>query len=375
MTLNIVIIGLSVTSSWGNGHATTYRALIGALANRGHQLTFLERDVPWYRDHRDLIKPAGWNVELYRSLQDLPRRFTPLIRDADLVIVGSYVPDGIAIAEWVTAHAEGITAFYDIDTPVTLAGLDQGLEYLSAAMIPRFDLYLSFSGGPIPGMIEDTYGSPMARALCCSADPGLYRPQPAEKRWEIGYLGTYSDDRQSSVERLLLAVAKAIPDRRFVLGGSKYPAHLAWPENVERIDHLPQHEHAPFYSRQRFTLNVTRADMRALGFSPSVRLFEAAACGTPVISDRWVGIETIFEPATEILLVSDTREVIQILRELSEDRRLSIADRARRRILAEHTPDHRARQLEVYYLEVASRRQRKPARSAASRGAIQVAEM
>jgi len=375
MTLNIVIIGLSVTSSWGNGHATTYRALIEALTNRGHEVTFLERDVRWYRDNRDLIKPSGWNVELYHSLQDLPRRFTPHVRDANLVIVGSYVPDGVAIAEWVTAHAEGITAFYDIDTPVTLAGLDQGLEYLSAAMIPRFDLYLSFSGGPVPDMIEDSYGSPMARVLYCSADPNLYRPHRAEKQWELGYLGTYSGDRQPSVERLLLAPAKAIPDRRFVVGGSKYPTHLIWPDNLERIDHLPQHAHAPFYSRQRFTLNVTRADMRALGFSPSVRLFEAAACGTPVISDRWPGIETIFEPTTEILLVSDAREVIQILRELPEERRLAIADRARRRILAEHTPDHRARQLEAYYLEAAGRRQRKLACSAASRGAIQVAEM
>jgi spore maturation protein CgeB len=374
MTLNIVIIGLSVTSSWGNGHATTYRALIEALTNRGHQVTFLERDVPWYRDNRDLMKPSGWNVEIYHSLQDLPRRFAPLIRDANLVVVGSYVPDGIAIAEWITAHAEGITAFYDIDTPVTLAGLDQGLEYLSAAMIPRFDLYLSFSGGPVPGMIEDTYGSPMARVLYCSADPDLYRPQPAEKQWEMGYLGTYSDDRQPSVERLLLAPAKAIPDRRFVLGGSRYPADLTWPDNVERIDHLPQHEHPSFYSRQRFTLNITRADMRALGFSPSVRLFEAAACGTPVISDRWPGIETVFEPATEILLVSDARDVIQILRELPEERRLSTADRARRRILTEHTPDHRARQLEAYYLEATGRRRWKLTRAAASR-AIQAVEL
>jgi len=374
MNLNIVIIGLSVTSSWGNGHATTYRALIEALANRGHRVTFLERDVPWYRDHRDLIKPSGWRVELYQSLQDLPRGYTSLVREANLVIVGSYVPDGVAIAEWVTAHAEGITAFYDIDTPVTLAGLDQGLEYLSAAMIPRFDLYLSFSGGPAPGIIEDAYGSPMAGVLYCSADPGLYRPQRVEKRWELGYLGTYSEDRQPALERLLLAPAQAIPDRQFVLAGSRYPEQLVWPDNVERIDHLAQHEHAAFYSRQRFTLNVTRVDMRALGFSPSVRLFEAAACGTPLISDRWPGIETIFEPATEILLVSDAREVIQILRELPEERRLSIADRARRRLLSEHTSDHRARQLEMYYLEAAGRRRRKSARPASSR-AIQVVEM
>jgi spore maturation protein CgeB len=374
MNLNIVIIGLSVTSSWGNGHATTYRALIEALASRGHHVTFLEREVPWYRGHRDLTKPSNWTVKLYQSLQDIPRRYTSLIRDANLVILGSYVPDGIAIAEWVTAHAQGVTAFYDIDTPVTLAGLDQGLEYLSAAMIPRFDLYLSFSGGPVPGMIEDAYGSPMARVLYCSADPDLYRPHPVKQHWSLGYLGTYSDDRQPSLERLLLAPAMMLADHQFVVAGSRYPEHLVWPDNVSRIEHLSQHQHPPFYSRQRFTLNLTRADMRALGFSPSVRLFEAAACGTPVISDRWPGIETIFEPGTEILLVSDAREVSQILRDIPEERRLAIADKARRRILADHTPDHRARQLEAYYLETAGRRRRNLLQPAASRP-MQAAEV
>jgi spore maturation protein CgeB len=374
MNLNIVIIGLSVTSSWGNGHATTYRALIEALVKRGHHVTFLERDVPWYRGHRDLIKPSGWTVKLYQSLQDIPRRHSSLIRDANLVILGSYVPDGIAIAEWVTAHAQGITAFYDIDTPVTLAGLDKGLEYLSAAMIPRFDVYLSFSGGPVPGMIEDGYGSPMARVLYCSAHPGLYRPHKTDKHWALGYLGTFSEDRQPSLEQLLLAPAKMLADHQFVVAGSRYPKQLVWPDNVARIEHLSQPEHPPFYSQQRFTLNLTRADMRDLGFSPSVRLFEAAACGTPVISDRWPGIETILEPGTEILLVSDAREVSQILRDIPEDRRLTIANNARRRILAEHTPDHRARQLEAYYLEAAGRRRWKLPQPVAAR-AMQVAEL
>jgi spore maturation protein CgeB len=374
MNLNIVIIGLTVTSSWGNGHATTYRALIEALVKRGHTVTFLERDVSWYRGHRDLTKPSGWTIKLYQSLQDIPKRHSSLIRDANLVIVGSYVPNGIAIAEWVTAHAQGITAFYDIDTPVTLAGLDKGLEYLSANMIPRFDLYLSFSGGPVPGMIEDGFGSPMARVLYCSADPGLYQPRRTDKHWALGYLGTFSEDRQPSLEQLLLAPAKMLTDLEFVVAGSRYPKQLVWPDNVTRIEHLPQLEHPPFYSQQRFTLNLTRADMRDLGFSPSVRLFEAAACGTPVISDRWPGIETILEPGTEILLVSEAREVKEILRDVPEDRRLTIADNARRRILAEHTPDHRARQLEAYYLEAAGRLRWKMPQPSATR-AMQVAEL
>jgi spore maturation protein CgeB len=374
MNLSIVVIGLSVTSSWGNGHATTYRALIEALARRGHRVTFLERDVSWYRDHRDLSDPAAWRIELYPSLQDLPRRFGRLIRDADLVIIGSYVPDGLAIAEWTTTHARGITAFYDIDTPVTLARLDQGLDYLSAAMIPRFDLYLSFTGGPVPGMIEERYGSPMARALYCSADADIYAPERAASKWELGYLGTYSKDRQPVLEQLLLAPAQALPSEQFVVAGAQYPDGLGWPANVARIEHLMPKQHRTFYAEQRFTLNATRADMKALGFSPSVRLFEAAACGTPVISDRWPGLETIFAPSREILLASTPRDVVDILRDMPEENRRSIAENARRRVLADHTPAHRARQLETYYAEASARRRRKTARLPAARP-MQVAEL
>ncbi|WP_027571970.1 glycosyltransferase [Bradyrhizobium sp. WSM1743] len=374
MNLSIVVIGLSVTSSWGNGHATTYRALIEALARRGHRVTFLERDVPWYRDHRDLTKPPAWTVELYQSLKDIPRRFGKLIRGADLVIIGSYVPDGIAIAEWTTTHARGVTAFYDIDTPVTLARLEQGLNYLSAAMIPRFDLYLSFTGGPVPGMIEQSYGSPLARVLYCSADAEVYAPKRAQPKWALGYLGTYSEDRQPVLDELLLAPARTLPSEQFVVAGAQYPEHIAWPANVVRIEHLPPKQHPTFYAAQRYSLNATRADMKALGFSPSVRLFEAAACGTPVISDRWPGIETIFAPSREILLASSPREVIAILRDMPEEQRRTIAHNARRRVLADHTPDHRARQLETYYAEAFARRRRKTAPLPVARP-MQVAEL
>ncbi|WP_027566457.1 glycosyltransferase [Bradyrhizobium sp. URHA0013] len=374
MNLTIVVVGLSVTSSWGNGHATTYRALIEALARRGHHVTFLERDAPWYREHRDLAKPSAWAVELYQSLKDIPQRFGKMIRDADLVVIGSYVPDGIAIAEWITTHARGITAFYDIDTPVTLAKLEQGLDYLSAAMIPRFDLYLSFAGGPVPGMVEENYGSPLARVLYCSADTDIYAPQRAEKKWALGYLGTYSEDRQPVLDQLLLAPARTLSREQFVVAGAQYPGEVVWPANVARIEHLTPRHHPGFYAEQRFTLNATRADMRALGFSPSVRLFEAAACGTPVISDRWPGIETVFEPSREILLASSPRDVVEILRDMPEEQRRTIAENARRRVLADHTSDHRARQVETYYAEASVRRRRKAPQLPASRP-MQVAQI
>ena len=358
MTLKIVFLGLTITSSWGNGHATTYRALAKALSDLGHSVSFLERDVAWYKDHRDLENPRYCRVGLYRSLTELAQRYAELIRDADLVILGSYVPDGIAIGEWLTAQAGGITAFYDIDTPVTLAGLDANrIDYISPGLIPRFDLYLSFSGGPAPGIIEDFYGSPLARTLYCSADPGLHAATAVTQKWSLGYLGTYSEDRQPPLEKMLLTPARQLQEYSFVVAGAKYPDNIDWPDNVTRIPHLPPRQHSSFYCSQLYTLNITRSDMKSLGFSPSVRLFEAAACGTPLISDDWPGIETIFSPGTEILIARDPCDIVQIIRETPEDRRLAIAANARARLLKDHTPRHRARQLEAYYHEALAHRQ------------------
>ncbi|WP_052027091.1 CgeB family protein [Rhodovulum sp. PH10] len=355
MRLNIVVLGLSITSSWGNGHATTYRALIEALAARGHAVTFLERDVAWYRANRDLADPPWCRVALYRDFAELGR-FAPLVRDADLVIVGSFVPEGAAVARWATDTAAGITAFYDIDTPVTLAGLVRGdIDYLDAAVIPLFDLYLSFTGGPTLALIEQTFGARAARPLHCAVDPKIHAPQDVSPTLALGYIGTYSPDRQPPLERLLIEPARRLPQMSFAVAGPQYPPDIAWPANVARIDHLPPHEHARFYCSQRFTLNVTRADMVAAGFSPSVRLFEAAACGVPIITDRWAGLDTFFTPGTEILIADGGAEVMEILREMPEERRRAIADAARRRVLRDHTAEHRAAELEAHVDEARTR--------------------
>jgi spore maturation protein CgeB len=354
MTLDIVIFGLSMTSSWGNGHASTYRALVKALHQRGHRITFLERDVPWYRAHRDLHDPPYCRTELYTSLVDVPRRYGNLVAKADLVIVGSYVPDGKVLADWVTMHARGVTAFYDIDTPVTLAALEAGrAEYISAALVPRFDLYLSFTGGPVLELIESRYGSPRARTLYCSVDPQLHYPVEAPQRWSLGYLGTYSHDRQEALQELLLEPARGLADQHFVVAGPSYPPDTLWPRNVERIDHVAPGLHSEFYGKQRYTLNITRSNMIRSGFSPSVRLFEAAACGVPIISDRWRGIDSVFKPDEEILVLDAPEQVVEVLRELPEERRLQLAQAGRKRVLLDHTSDRRARQLEQYYEEAA----------------------
>jgi spore maturation protein CgeB len=308
---------------------------------------FLERDRPWYAAHRDLPKPPFGHTELYDSVAELKSRFAPSIRKADAVIVGSYVPEGVAVGEWVTQTARGVRAFYDIDTPVTMAKLAQGdFEYLTPGLIPRFDRYLSFTGGPLLERIEEELGSPCARALYCSVDPALYYPEKTTPKWELGYLGTYSPDRQPTVERLLLRTASKRPDAGFVIAGPLYPDTSKWPENVAHIAHLSPGEHRGFYNAQRFTLNVTRAAMIEAGYSPSVRLFEAAACGVPLISDPWAGLETIFRPGREILIARNTADVVEILREMPEADRMVLGQRARERVMAAHTAAHRAAELE-----------------------------
>jgi spore maturation protein CgeB len=353
--LRIVILGLSITSSWGNGHATTYRALLRALAERGHRVLFLERDVPWYAANRDLPAPPYCDARLYTSLDELKRRYGRVVAEADLVIVGSFVPEGVAVGEWTIRQARGVTAFYDIDTPVTLARLaarDSAADaYVTADLIPRYELYLSFSGGPVLEELEVRYGARAARPLYCSVDAAAYAPLVQEARWDLGYMGTYSDDRQPALERLLCAPARAWRNGRFAVAGPQYPNGLAWPANVERIDHLPPGRHREFYAGQRYTLNITRAAMIRAGWSPSVRLFEAAACGTPVISDRWPGIESFLVPGREILLADSSAEALAYLRELPEAERCRLGVAARRRVLASHTAAHRAAELEGYWRE------------------------
>ena len=347
--LDIVVLGLSITSAWGNGHATTYRALVRALVRRGHRVRFLERDVPWYANNRDLPKPSYCDVRLYSRLEELERHSDEIAR-ADLVIVGSYVPEGSRVIEWLLPRVRGLLAFYDIDTPVTIGKLARGdCEYLAPALVPKFDLYLSFAGGPVLQRLRDQFGARRAQPLYCSVDPAGYFPVPRlAKSYDLGYLGTYSADRQPALERLLLEPARQWREGSFCVAGSQYPASLKWPDNVVRVEHLVPAAHRKFYNRQRCTLNVTRADMVESGYSPSVRLFEAAACGVPIITDEWPGLQEFFTPDREILVARSTQEALAYLRDVDATVLEEVATRARQRVLAQHTADHRAGELEGY---------------------------
>jgi spore maturation protein CgeB len=344
--MKLVVLGLSLSSSWGNGHATTWRALLKALAARGHEILFLERDQPWYAANRDLPEPGFCRLSLYHDMAELAAWY-PEIAAADLTIIGSYVPEGRAVVRRLRAVAPHL-AFYDIDTPVTLAALERGdCPYLDPPTIRLFDLYLSFTGGPTLRRLERRYGARAARVLFCAADPDLYFPAAASPRWDFGYLGTYSADRQPALERLLITPARLLPERRFVVAGPQYPTDIDWPANIQRIEHLPPCDHAAFYHSLGWTLNITRADMIAAGYSPSVRLFEAAACATAIISDAWEGLDEIFCPGREILIARSSEDILQCLAR-PDGARQAIGVQARRRFLASHTADHRAALLERY---------------------------
>ncbi|MBY2988711.1 glycosyltransferase [Rhizobium leguminosarum] len=344
--LDILILGLSLSSSWGNGHATTYRALIGGLHAGGHRVLFLERDVPWYAAHRDLPDPNFCQLVHYSDIEEMIENHADRIKAADAVIIGSYVPSGVAVIDRIAALKPRRLCFYDIDTPVTLAKLDRGdEEYLARRQLATFDAYFSFSGGDVLAGLERGYGARKAIALYCSVDASRYRPTDEAFRWDFGYLGTYSSDRQPTLERLLIEPARQLPHLSFVVAGPQYPENIDWPANVERIEHLPPADHPSFYSRQRFTLNVTRTDMIAAGWSPSVRLFEAAACGTPIISDEWRGLNEFFADGQAIIIAKGSGDVVDALTTIAAAGRRALASAARATVLERHTGEVRAREL------------------------------
>jgi spore maturation protein CgeB len=359
--VNIVIFGLAVTSSWGNGHATTFRSLARALARRGHRITFYEKDLYWYRDNRDLPRPEFCELRLYDDWKEVVAHARHDLREADIAMVGSYFPDGIAAISEMLDSPAPVKTFYDIDTPITMAGLRQkgATEYLRAEQVRGFDVYFSFTGGPLLAEIEQRYAPGAALPLYCSFDPERYHRVPSRGRFvcDLSYMGTYAPDRQPKLEELLAEPARRLPERRFIVAGPQYPRTAKWPKNVKRINHLKPEMLPAFYSSSRITLNVTRREMVQVGYSPSVRLFEAAACGAAIASDNWPGLDTFFVPGREILLPTGAEDVERYLTAYSHAELLRIGESAQRRVLEEHTSERRAEEFETAVANSRSRLQ------------------
>jgi spore maturation protein CgeB len=346
--MKIVIFGLTISSSWGNGHATVWRSLCRQLIGRGHEIVFFERDAPYYAAHRDLAASDRGTLRLYESWPEIGNVAERELREADVGIVTSYCPDAIAASELVWL-SPAFRVFYDLDAPVTITQLRAGevVPYIHPNGLGEFDLALSFTGGAALDALKLELGAKEVAPLYGSVDPDVHRRvAPAEMyRAAFSYLGTYSQDRQQALHDLFIEPARRAPSMRFVMGGAQYPTEFPWTKNIFFVQHLPPAEHPSFFSSSRLTLNVTRAAMRDMGWCPSGRLFEAAACGAPIVSDSWEGLDNFFAPESEIFIVTSTQDVLAALQ--SDDAQLSrIARSARERVLAEHTGAQRAVQFE-----------------------------
>jgi spore maturation protein CgeB len=357
--LKIVVFGLTISSSWGNGHATPYRALLRALHRAGHEVVFYERDVPYYARRRDFAAADFCRLILYSAWEDIRSQALHVAREADAVIHASYCMEGARLIDELSGIGTALRVFYDLDTPITLEKLaNSACEYLRAGQIPDFDLYLSWCGGGLLSELEHRWHARRARPLYGCVDPETHAriEVPEPYRCRMSYMGTYAADRQQKFEELFLEPVRQRAGDRFVLAGSLYPEDTAWPANLWWYPHVSPHDHPALYSGSRLALNLTRDAMAKGGFCPSGRLFEAAACGTPIVSDWFAGLDEFFTPHQEILIARNSGDVLNAL-DISDEELSRIAARARERTLAEHTGDHRARQL-IAYLEEANGRSR-----------------
>lgn len=354
--MRFLIFGLSVSSSWGNGHATIWRALCGALGRSGHSVTFFEKDVPYYRNHRDLREPAGYKLRLYENWETIEPEARKQLPEADCAIVTSYCPDARAASDLILNSSVALRVFYDLDTPVTLRTLDETSQvpYVPAYGFAPFDLVLSYTGGEALDELKSRLGARRVAPLYGCVDPHFHKrvaPRP-QYCCDFSYLGTYAADRQCQLDELFLKPARQFPGRKFCIGGALYPSDFPWANNIQFVRHLPPQEHPAFYSSSKLTLNITRAAMANMGYCPSGRLFEATACGTPIVSDEWHGLEQFFIPAKEILIAHNAAEVVGALK-LGDDELQSMARSAKEHTLAEHTADQRATEL-INLLEVSA---------------------
>jgi spore maturation protein CgeB len=343
--MKIVVFGLSISSSWGNGHASLLRGLFRALHAQGHQIHFFERDVPYYAQHRDATSLPYAHLHLYSDWRENFDAARQVLSEADAGIVTSYCPDGVAACELVLESRVPRAVFYDMDTPVTLSRLEKSevVPYIPKEGLGGFDLVLSYTGGKALDELRRRLKARRVAALYGWVDAELYQPvgRCGGFAADLSYLGTYSSDRQETLEDLLINPARRLGGCEFVIGGAMYPNINSWPPNIRYFEHVPPSEHRAFYSSSPLTLNVTRGSMAAMGYCPSGRLFEAAACGAAILSDWWPGLDTFFQPDEEILIARDTADAVSAI---CRDRTLlsRIAFRARERTLACHTAEIRA---------------------------------
>ena len=364
--MKLVVFGLTISSSWGNGHATLWRGMCKSLARLGVDVVFFEHDVPYYAQQRDCAAPEGAKLVLYEGWQAIRARVRRELAEADAAIVTSYCPDALPARAEILEAARPLAVFYDLDSPVTIAAARGGKTppYLDVRGLRDYDLVLSYAGGPTLHALRETLHARDARPLYGHVDPALHRPvaPSAAYRSDLCWLGTYAADRQPALKTLFLDAATARPKARFTLAGAQYPADFPWRDNIWFIRHLPASEHAAFLCSSRLALNVTRDAMARAGWCPSGRLFETAACAVPIVSDAWPGLAQFYRPGKEILLARSTEDVLAAL-DLTDAELWRIGEAGRERTLTSHTSMHRACKLLRLVESASAPRDEQPRRS------------
>ncbi|GJE41159.1 CgeB family protein [Methylobacterium soli] len=356
--MKLIVFGLTVSSAWGNGHATLWRGLCRAMAQRGHEVVFFERDLPYYRPHRDLTDLPGGRLVLFEAWSDVRALAAREVAGADVAMVTSYCPDALAATDLVLAASRARRVFYDLDTPVTLARLRRGeaVDYIGPGGLGGFDLVLSYTGGSALTALREELGAQRVAPLYGHVDPAVHRPTTPRERYraDLSYLGTYAADRQAGVADLFIEPARRRPDQRFLIGGAQYPSDFPWTRNIHFVQHVMPEEHPAFFSSSRLTLNVTRGAMAELGWCPSGRMFEATACGTALLSDDWEGLDHFYRPGEEILIARDAEDVCAVM-DLSDTEIRRVAEAGRARTLTDHSAARRLDALERILAEAPMR--------------------
>jgi spore maturation protein CgeB len=349
--MNIAFFASSLVSAYWNGAATYYRGIIRALHNRGHRVTFYESDAFGRQQHRDIPDPDYAKVVVYSSDgTDAVRRCLDEARSADLIVKasGNGVFDELLEAEVLERkNSRNLVAFWDVDAPVTLDRVQQDPADPFNTLIPRYDLILTYGGGEPVVQAYRAQGARECVPIYNALDPTTHHPVAPDARFgaALGFLGNRLPDREARVEAFFLKAAELLPRHAFMLGGSGWQ-DKPMPPNVKYVGHVYTCDHNAFNCTPRAVLNVNRESMARYGFSPATRVFEAAGACACLITDSFVGVELFLEPGKEILIAHHGGEVAGHLASLTDDRAKAIGAAALRRVLAEHTYDHRAALLE-----------------------------
>jgi spore maturation protein CgeB len=349
--VKIAFYGSSLLSSYWNGAATYYRGILRALADRGHEITFYEPDAFERQQHRDIDPPEWARSVVYPATEVAMREVLAEAGRADVVVKANGV--GVFDRELLEgvireAHADALTIYWDVDAAATLDEMRADPEHPVRRALPNLDLVFTYGGGPPVVEAYRDFGARECVPIYNALDPETHHPVPADPAFacDLGFLANRLPDRERRVEEFFLRPAELLPDKRFLIGGNGWH-DKPMPQNVRPIGHLGTAQHNAFNCTPLAVLNVARDSMAEVGFSPATRVFEAAGAGACLITDAWEGIEMFLEPDREVLVARDGQDVAEQLAALTPERARTIGQAALRRVLAEHTYELRAAEVDA----------------------------